>query len=51
MTPDESKPRSLTVLLLDEVNTAFLDQSYGRKQLVKYLANHLDSSQPTGLWS
>jgi VWFA-related protein len=49
MTPDESKPRSLTVLLLDEVNTAFLDQSYGRKQLVKYLANHLDSSQPTGL--
>ena len=49
MTPDESKPRSLTVLLLEEVNTAFLDQSYGRKQLVKYLANHLDSSQPTGL--
>lgn len=49
MTPDESKPRTLTVLLLDEVNTPFLDQSYGRKQLVKYLANHLDSSQPTGL--
>jgi len=49
MTPDESKPRSLTVVLLDEVNTPFLSQSYGRQQLIKYLANHLDSSQPTGL--
>ena len=49
MTPDESKPRSLSVILLDEVNTPFLDQSYGRQQLIKYLANHLDSSQPTGL--
>jgi VWFA-related protein len=49
LTPDESKPRSLTVVLLDEVNTPFLDQSYGRQQLIKYLANHLDSSQATGL--
>ncbi len=49
LTPDESKPRSMTVLLLDQVNTPFLDQSYGRQQLIRYLANHLDSSQPTGL--
>lgn len=49
MTPDESKPRSLSVILLDEVNTVFLDQAYGRQQLIKYLANHMDSSQPTGL--
>jgi len=49
LTPDESKPRSLTVMVLDEVNTPFLSQTYARGQLIKYLANHLDSSQPLGL--
>ena len=49
LTPDESKPRSLTVVVLDEVNTPFLNQAYARGQLIKYLANHLDSSQPLGL--
>lgn len=49
LTPDESKPRSLTVMVLDEVNTPFLSQAYARGQLIKYLANHLDSSQPLGL--
>ncbi len=49
MDPYESKPRSMTVILLDEVNTPFLNQAYARQQLVKYLANHLDSSQPLGL--
>jgi len=46
---DEGEPRSLTVMLLDEVNTPFLTQSYARAQLVKYLANHLQPTQPVGL--
>jgi VWFA-related protein len=49
MTPDEGKPHSLAVIVLDELNTPFLSQAYAREQLVKYLANHLDSSQPLGL--
>jgi VWFA-related protein len=49
LTPDETKPRSLTVIVLDEVNTPFLSQAYARGQLIKYLANHLDASQPLGL--
>ncbi len=49
LTPDETKPRSLTVIVLDEVNTPFLSQAYARGQLIKYLANHLDASQPFGL--
>ena len=48
LTPNE-KPRSLTVIVLDEVNTPFLGQAYARGQLIKYLANHLDASQPFGL--
>jgi VWFA-related protein len=51
VSPDENKPRAVTVILLDEVNTPFLDQSYARKQLVKYLATHLQPSQPVGLMS
>jgi len=49
LTPGDSRPRSLTVIVLDEVNTPFLSQAYARGQLIKYLANHLDSSQPMGL--
>jgi VWFA-related protein len=51
VSPAENKPRALTVILLDEVNTPFLDQSYARKQLVKYLATHLQPSQSVGLMS
>ena len=46
---NEGEPRSLTVMLLDEVNTPFLSQAYARAQLVKYLANHLQPTQPVGL--
>ena len=37
-------PRNVVVIALDTVNTPFLDQTYGRKQLVKYLADNLDSA-------
>ena len=39
----------MTVIVLDMVNTPFLDQSYARAQLIKYLADHLDSTQVLGL--
>jgi VWFA-related protein len=49
LTADQSKPRSLTVMVLDEVNTPFLSQAYARGQLIKYLGSHLELSQPLGL--
>lgn len=41
--------RALTVIALDTVNTPYLDQRYGREQLLKYLAAHLQPSQPLAL--
>jgi VWFA-related protein len=40
---------ALTIILLDQINTPFLDQFSGRQQLIKFLAASLDSSQPFGL--
>lgn len=34
---------AVTVILLDMVNTPFLDQAYARRQLMKYLGNKLDA--------
>ncbi len=45
----ETAPRPITVIVLDEVNTPFLNQAQSRAEIIKYLANHLDSSQTTGL--
>jgi len=45
------QPRSVTVIVLDNVNTPFLDQVYGRTQLIKYLGERLDSDQPLCLMS
>lgn len=42
-------PRSITVVALDMVNTPMLDQTYARKELLKYLAQNLDSNQVFGL--
>jgi VWFA-related protein len=46
---DRDKPRSVTVIALDGINTPFLDQAYARKELVKYLANNMDTGQTLGL--
>jgi VWFA-related protein len=43
------QPRTVTVIALDTVNTPFLDQTYGRHELLKYLANSLDSGQVLAL--
>ncbi len=42
-------PRAITVIALDAVNTPFLDQTYGRDELLKYLARNLNSNQAIGL--
>jgi VWFA-related protein len=42
-------PRSVTVIALDLVNTPFLDQAYGRRQLIRYLADNIESGQTLGL--
>ncbi|HTZ98415.1 MAG TPA: VWA domain-containing protein [Terriglobales bacterium] len=41
--------RNVTLVALDTVNTPFLDQAYGRQQLVKFLANNVDPKQPIGM--
>jgi len=46
---DRQEPLSITVIALDTINTPFLDQAYGRQQLIKYLADTLDSGQVLGL--
>jgi len=40
---------AVTVILLDEINTPYLDQVYGREQLIKYLAENLNSQQAVAL--
>jgi len=39
----------VTIIVLDQVNTPFLDQSYARAELLKFLAGHINASEPTGL--
>jgi VWFA-related protein len=46
---DQQQPRGVTLIALDTINTPFLDQAYGRKELIKYLAAHLESGQVLGL--
>lgn len=48
-TLDSSQPRNIVVIALDTVNTPFLDQFYGRRELVKFLAHNLDSGQVMAL--
>jgi VWFA-related protein len=46
---DADQNLSVTVIALDTINTPFLDQSFGRRQVLKYLANTLDSGRTFGL--
>ena len=39
----------MTIFALDLVNTPFLDQSYARQQLIKFLAKRVDSQEPIAL--
>ncbi|MGA9355077.1 MAG: VWA domain-containing protein [Terriglobales bacterium] len=42
--------RRITLIVLDVLNTPFLDQTYARNQLLKYLTQSLDRREPTGLF-
>jgi VWFA-related protein len=46
---DSSQPRNVVVVALDTVNTPFLDQTYGRRELIKYLAQNVDPGQVMAL--
>ncbi len=45
----DKEPHTVTVIALDTVNTPFLDQTNGRRELVKYLAESIDSGQVLAL--
>jgi VWFA-related protein len=42
---DKQQTRSVVVIAIDTVNTPYLDQVYGRRELLKFLANSLDKGQ------
>jgi VWFA-related protein len=43
------QPHNIVVIAIDTVNTPFLDQAYGRRELVKFLVHNVDSSQVLAL--
>jgi VWFA-related protein len=45
----DQKPRTITVIALDTINTPFLDQYTGRRALISYLTDNRDSGQVLAL--
>jgi VWFA-related protein len=43
--------RRVTVIVLDLINTPFLDQANARKELLKYLTQSVNEREPTGLYT
>jgi VWFA-related protein len=43
------QPRNVVVIALDLVNTPFLDQAYGRHELIKFLAHNIQPGQVLAL--
>lgn len=43
--------RRVTLIVLDLLNTSFVDQGYARKELLKYLEQTVDRREPTGLYT
>jgi VWFA-related protein len=43
--------RRITLIVLDLINTPFMDQAYARKELLKYLTQSVDQREPTGLFT
>lgn len=41
----QGRPRSVVVIAIDAVNTPFLDQAAARRELVRFIADNLDSKQ------
>jgi VWFA-related protein len=46
---NDPQPRNIVVIALDTVNTPFLDQAYGRRELVKFLARNMESGKVLAL--
>jgi VWFA-related protein len=46
---DSTEPHTVMVIVMDMVNTPFLDQAYGRQQLIKYLANNVEPDRVLAL--
>jgi len=46
---NDSTPKRMTIFALDLINTPFLDQSYARQQLIKFLSRRVDSREPMSL--
>ena len=42
-------PRNVVVIAIDTINTPYLDQIYGRRELLKYLANGISPDQAMAL--
>jgi hypothetical protein len=49
LTIAEDQPRNIVVIALDTINTPYLDQAIGRRELVRYLANNIDTNQVLAL--
>jgi len=45
----DQQPRTVTVIALDTINTPFLDQANGRRELIKFLADNINSGQVVAL--
>ncbi|HEX9112419.1 MAG TPA: VWA domain-containing protein, partial [Terriglobales bacterium] len=43
--------RRITLIVLDLINTPFMDQAYARAELLKYLTQSVDRREPTGLFT
>jgi len=41
----------ITLIVLDFINTPFLDQSYARRELLKYLSLSVNQTEPTALYT
>ena len=47
----ESSNRRITLLVLDLINTPFMDQAAARSDLLKYLTQSVDQREPTALYT
>lgn len=47
----DASARRITLIVLDLINTAFVDQAYARKDLLKYLTESVDQREPTALYT
>ncbi len=43
--------RRITLIVLDLINTPFMDQAFARKDLLKYLTQSVDQREPTALYT